>query len=461
MSVSFKQPNNKINSVRFNEGLVWTAISSVIEEITGDAPISLDNAVKGNITELIQYGLCTQAGTPTPSSPIDIKCNNGTLKARHQSGLPNGYTLLDCVGGNGSQYVITDVYLSSTDVVECEYRNSSTTGYGAIYGIYKNSDSSALYGNQTYYCYDEANNKVDSDISVDTEWHESRHDFVNGTLTIDGAITSFTPWEFTNSTKNAVLSRYYNGSYGYNWKGYIRKFKVTRGNEVVCDLLPCKDSSDVAGLYDLVTSTFYTPTGGALLEGNVVDDIEIVVVGTPEVLTVSATGATSQTVSVPNLFGVDNRKDTIDIISGEISRTCGVLVLDGTENWQAFPGNQYFSLYDIEPAGPIPTRAPQNPRPISTHFQHETPGDPPFLRVSGDNLEFYYDEEFSDLTTWKAWLASQYAAATPVIMVYKLYDEYTEQTTPKRLRTAEGTNTISVTAEVEPIYLEAKYSQSV
>ena len=179
--------------------------------------------------------------------------------------LPSGYTPLNCVGGNGSQYVITDIYLASTDVVECEFRNSSTTGYGAVYGIYKAGEASAFYGNKTYYGYDFANSKVDTDIEVDTKWHSSRHDFVNGTLTVDNTTVSFEPFEFTNTTKNGILTRYYNGSYGYNWNGYIRKFKVTRDGEVICDLTPAKNEDNIPGLYDFISGNFYTAASGTLL----------------------------------------------------------------------------------------------------------------------------------------------------------------------------------------------------
>lgn len=290
--------------------------------VTGVSPLLLAAALNKPIKCLTQYGLCTTVDG-------DIFCNNGKLTAVHRSGLPSGYKLLECVGGSGTQYIITDLYLASTDVIECEYRNSSTTGFGAVYGIFKAGESSALYGNQTYYGYDVANNKVDTEMAVDTEWHSSRHDFVHGTLTIDDTTVTFTPFEFVNSTKNAVLSRYYNGNYGYNWKGYIRKFKVTRGNEVVCDLLPAKDSNDIAGLYDLVSGSFYTAAAGTLIEGNEVDDYELSVVGTPEVLAVTATGAASQTASVVNLFSTGAVHDEHEVISGTVTRRTVVSVSGG------------------------------------------------------------------------------------------------------------------------------------
>ena len=264
-----------------------------IKTLTGNAPLTFD-ALAAALVSLTQDGKTVQDGTPTPDAPVDIVCNNGTLKMRHRSGLPTGYKLLDSVGSNGDAYVITNTYLASTDVVETEFRNSSTTGYGALYGIYKTGESTALYGNRTYYGYDETNIAINTDIPVDTEWHSSRHDFVNGTLTIDDTTISFTPWTFANTTKNGILTRYYNGSYGYVWKGYIRKFKVTRGNEVICDLLPAKNSNDVAGLYDLISGDFYTATGGTLLEGDVVDDYELIVDGTPEVLSLAGNYASGE-----------------------------------------------------------------------------------------------------------------------------------------------------------------------
>lgn len=291
--------------------------SGTITTVTGVSPLTLANALAKPIKKLIQYGKVTTSGG-------DTYCNNGKLTAVHRSGLPNGYKLLEYVGGNGSRYVLIDLYLASTDVVECEFKNSTTTGYGAMYGVFKLGESSALYANQTYYGYDVDNNKVDTGIRVDTEWHSSRHDFVNGTLTIDNTTVNFTPWTFTNSTKNAVLTRFYNGSYGYHWKGYLRKFKVTRGNEVICDLLPAKDSNDVAGLYDLVSGTFYTSAAGTLLEGNEVDDYELRVVGTPEVLSVG-----TQTATVVNLFATGDVKDEQDIISGVVTRRTEVSVSGG------------------------------------------------------------------------------------------------------------------------------------
>lgn len=422
---------------------------SVVKTITGEAPITFD-ALAATLVSLTQDGKTVQDGTPTPDNPVDIVCNNGTLMMRHRSGLPSGYKLLEYVGGSGSQYVITDTYLASTDVIECEYRNSSTTGYGAVYGVFKLGESSALYGNQTYYGYDIANNKVGADVRVDTKWHSSRHDFVNGTLTIDDATVTFTPWSFTNGTKNAVLSRFYNGSYGYNWKGYIRKFKVTRGNEVICDLLPAKDSNDVAGLYDLISGSFYTATGGTLLEGDVVDDYELIVDGTPEVLSIG-----EQTASVQNLFAVDNYKDTHEIIGGTVKRNVGIKVFDGTEEWAAHTVvGTYRYRFEDKKVEKYPF--------VSTHFVYSSKASGEIsngeMMCGAASANVYFrNTDCATLADFTAWLASQYAAGTPVIVLYPLATETTESVQGQRLHSASGENTISVTSNVDPVNLTVEY----
>lgn len=466
--------------------LIWLKIlqgaSFVVNKITGTSPITLTNAINSTIISLKQYGKCVQDGTPTPDAPVDIVCNNGALKMVHRSGLPSGYKLLEYVGGNGSRNVLTDVYLASTDVVECEFKNSTTTGYGAMYGVFKLGESSALYANQTYYGYDADNNKVDTGIRVDTEWHSSRHDFVNGTLTIDDTTVTFAPFEFENSVKNAVLSRYYNNNYGYSWKGYVRKFKVTRNGEVVCDLLPAKNSNDVAGLYDLVTGIFYEGMGGDLLEGNEVDDYELSVVGTPEVLTVSADGAETQTVTdIPMLLSVGDYADEAEIISGLLTHRVGIKVLDGTEEiWgttSQTPGYTTILTNCYTVAIPLGNAPIYKRRVYCTHLNSSdalpaadkrqgyallgnggagTPA--PLLNKYAIGLGL--TARFPTIAGLKQWLAEQYAAGTPVIVIYPLAEETTEQTAPQPLTTTKGTNTVTVTSNIDLVTLEVEYKEN-
>ena len=440
--------------------------------VSGSAPLTFSDALSNEIRSLIQYGKVTTVDG-------EMFCNNGKLVAVHRSGLPSGYKLLEYVGGNGSRYVLTDLYLASTDVVECEFRNSTTTGYGAIYGVFKLGESSALYANQTYYGYDADNNKVDTDIRVDTEWHSARHDFVNGTLTIDDITVTFTPFEFVNSVQNAVLSRYYNNNYGYNWKGYVRKFKVTRNGEVVCDLLPAKNSNDVAGLYDLVTGNFYTATGGDLLEGNEVDDYELRVVGTPEVLTVSRNLLTRDGETTGKIIGADGTvaENANYCISAPFTLSAGNYVCTW---YNGSAGTKPFSVFACDTDGTPKTDG-------RIFYQARTEGgiNTGEFTVEAETLAVSsYRSNATDLTIYRtpqtASVVNLYAVGNVkdeqdiisgvvtrrtevvvsggVITVSALAEPVTEHVTAQHLRTAAGDNTVSVTSNVDPVDLSAEYA---
>lgn len=423
--------------------------------LTGTLPLTLPHSLAAAIRSLIRTGSMTQTPAPTPDAPVYPTINGGVVQMVHRSGLPSGYKLLEYVGSSGAAYVLTDVYLASTDVVEAEFRNSSTTGYGALYGVFKLADSSALYANQTYYGYDESNNKVDTDIRVNTDWHSSRHDFVNGTLTIDDTTVTFTPFEFANSVQNAVLSRYYNNSYGYIWKGYIRKFKVTRSGEVICDLLPAKNSNDEAGLYDLISGNFYTATGGTLLEGSEVNDYEPAVVGTPETLSVD-----TQTASVVNLFAVGDYADSVDVVSGTVTRQVGCHVFDGTESFGSYTGNRLVYMMGDQwrnRSGCVCTHFPSARNSSDTTLN--TVYASGVTQGSIDRLSIWFRTTDYTASTLKAFLAAQYAAGTPVIVWYPLATPTTESVTPQALRTQDGTTIVSSSAGSVGATVEYKASE--
>lgn len=63
------------------------------------------------------------------------------------------------------------------------------------------------------------------------------------------------------------------------------------------------------------------------------------------------------------------------------------------------------------------------------------------------------------ITRIEMFLADQYAQGTPVIVMYPLATETTESVTPQRLKTEQGDNVITVTAEVSNIEFEVEYTK--
>lgn len=434
--------------------------------LSGVSPLTLLNAVSLNYIKA--FGKCEQASTPTTASNVDIVCNNGTLKVRHQSGLPIGYQAYEYITTNGSKWLNTGVKLTSTDVIETEFKNNSATSYGALYGVFALGQSSAFYANNTYYGYDIANDKVDTGVSVDTAWHTLRQDFSNGIITLDGNDTTYTPFEFENTENNYLFARYYNNSYGYGFKGSCKRFKVFRNGVLICDLIPAIRLSDNAiGMYDLVQNEFRGNLGsGDFTISNQIDDpIEVYYDGTVETISIDTTGSSA---TCQPLLSVGTYKDVQNITNGAVTRNVGVVVLDGTEDWRLYSSTRDVCLYDTvdayKPASPMAI--------LSTHFAGSsqstsqqsantirlTYGNSDFglfsIRLEGTSADNAVDE-------LKQFLASQYAAGTPVIVVYPLATPTTDTVAGQTLSLEKGTNTITAEGSVDDLELEVYYKASV
>lgn len=178
--------------------------------------------------------------------------------------LPPGYKRLEYIRATGTQYINTQLKLASTDYIMTRFKNTSASGVGGIYGIYKAGESTALYANGTYYAYDASNNKVNTGVSVDTDWHNVTHAFGYGVLILDETYTTFTPFSFTNTNNCPLFARTYNNAIGYYFSGDIAYWQVYRNDELYMDLIPCIDPNNEVGMYDMVGGSFYGKSGSGV-----------------------------------------------------------------------------------------------------------------------------------------------------------------------------------------------------
>lgn len=428
------------------------------------SPLLLPDAIANSLHYVKAYGGTEQNGTPTPASPVDIVCNNGILKVRHQSGLPLGYQPYEYITASGNQWLNTGVKLANTDIVETEFKNSSSTGYGSLYGVFAMGQSSAFYANNTYYGYDVANDKVNTGVSVDTEWHTLRQDFGNGVITFDGNNTTYTPFEFENTKNNYLFSRYYNNSYGYGFKGSCKRFKVIRNGVLICDLIPAVQLSDnKIGMYDLVNNVFRGNLGtGDFDITNPINDLEIYVDGTVETIEDSM----GNSATCEPLLALGDYVDVQEILSGAVTRTLGAMVLTGNENWSNHA--TYSEIKTLYLTGAYSGSAQAI---LSTHYQGVSasnanmPVDSIKLsrRTTSDEYgTLYIKTDSLSLSNFKSFLAAQAAAGTPVIIVYPLATPTTESVTGQTLQVQAGDNTLEITqASLTGLELEAEYEQGV
>lgn len=56
-----------------------------VRELTGDGAVNWEDGVHCVIPEVKLLGKCGQDGTPTPETPVEIKCNNGTFMSNGQN----------------------------------------------------------------------------------------------------------------------------------------------------------------------------------------------------------------------------------------------------------------------------------------------------------------------------------------------------------------------------------------
>ena len=353
------------------------------ETVTGNAPITLSDAVAKPIASLTQTGLCTQASTPTPSSPVPIKCNNGEIKY-------------------GKPITIDSARITA----------------------YISEDG--LWVADTGYC-------IAIPVTVGNKYA------IRMTETDSDIVGTIFRWGFTNSTTPS----------GQQLSQWVRSTpQDTQFAELTADntyLIIQLSASKAAG----VVSNGYL----------VVQEQTIYVDGTPEVLTVTDADSNTQTASVTDLFSVYSYADAQDVIRGAVTHNVGIKVLDGTENWKKLTGQSAF--YVSLPEMLVISEAEKG---LSTHYNGSKatnanlPDNSIKLTYSSDyGMILIKDTAYSTKDDFSAYLAAQYAAGTPVIIVYPLATPYTEQVTAQPLTTSVGTNTVSVTAEVSPVNLASVY----
>lgn len=144
----------------------------------------------------------------------------------------------------------------------------------------------------------------------------------------------------------------------------------------------------------------------------------------------------------------------VDSVTGEGQETWKLVTLDGTENWK-YEGNAYFVGHNI--LSNLPTEKDGK----CSHFIYQ-------FNYGGDNIfctdDFVYTgakltEKYIDVNAWKAYLAAQYAAGTPVQIAYKLVTPVPIKTTGAQpIPALSGINTVltdadsvTVTGRADPI----------
>lgn len=395
--------------------LIWLALvkggGGIIKTVSGTSPLSLANAIAHSIVSLTQTGKCSQASTPTPTSPVDIKCNNGALKMLNLANMTEG------------------------NIVVGKYINNSGAEQGASSNFYYSPfipvKASTAYTLKTSRSLNYANFLE----------YDANKDFTKRTLYGSAGTPAGNTTTHTTDATTAYIR------FGSNINGST----LTAADVLAVEWMLTEGS----------TAMDFVPYG------------QLSTIGTPEVITVTHADSTTQTAGAENLYAIGSTyADTQDIISGAVTRNTGVLVLNGTEDFLPIEGTILTNCYTL--AIPLGDGAMTNRRVVCTHFKSaDTLPDSnarqgyALIGNGGNNtpapltnkyaVAFGAKTAYPSIDSFKAFLAAQYAAGTPVIVIYPLAEPTTETVTGQPLSTTAGTNTVSWTAEVSGKTMACEY----
>ena len=243
---------------------------------------------------------------PTPDAPMDIVCNNGVLKVRHQSGLPLGYTALEYIQSSGSQYIDTGRVPNNNDIVEQKFQKVGTsTTVCAWYGSMPSSQTiTPRFGvgssviNQSFAVFAGVNYTASVGLA-DTNAHTLRFqaseerkfsyefDGISGEFSVGSDLytpaVELTSYLFARHGTDGVQVYDNEGTKIYYHREYLAD------GTLVLNMVPVKrDSDDVLGMYDTVSGQFFTNQGtGDFVAGDPVSDpVEVYTDGTVETINV-------------------------------------------------------------------------------------------------------------------------------------------------------------------------------
>ena len=174
------------------------------------------------------------------------------------------------------------------------------------------------------------------------------------------------------------------------------------------------------------------------------------------------------TATCEDLLSIGTYTDQQEIIDGTVTRKVGVKVFDGTENWGAGSAqnpNRFTLAGAFSDIAQIPDEnvgysncytVIARSSSIQSNLQNNE---------CGWNTTYVFcvrDDRFDTVAQFTAWLASQYNAGTPVIIVYPLATPTTESVTGQPMQVQQGDNFVEITqASLDNLEIEAKYQAAV
>lgn len=425
-SVNEFDANAITNGYFYNENLVWVANASVyttdyMKTVKGKYTLVLGNVTTLSTTVNVRVNLFN--ANKEIQSQVVIPITPDTTEYTYEVDIPNGISYVR-ISTNPS-YVVVSSFNNSKPVY--------ADGVVETIGLYSANHSNLLAPNMihqgtiqsgtgaiiyaTTRCYTDAI-KVNAGKTI---WVSAK----SGTPPIFGSARLYSTSAINTYTGEVFGTAFSFGDYtGYSFTAtsdtYIRFLFLQNADFTPADVV------DAQATIQSTTPTTYEPyyDGG--------------------------------TATAEMLLSLGDYTDEQEIISGVVTRKLGVKVLDGTESTSTIGGIFRLNCPDIIPEM---TTGWQTRR-ICTH------GVCGSASTTNSNIEIdtghiWFGGGFGlTESTGPQFLANQYAAGTPVIIVYPLATETTDTVTGQPMNTTAGDNILEITqASLNGLEVEVKYEQ--
>jgi len=248
-----------------------------------------------------------------------------------------------------------------------------------------------------------------------------------------------------------------------------RQYTVSYNTTVQIYIFYYESDGTMQQSYDTTSGTkktFTVPAGATHIRLQVNKSTEAAIADLEAQLETGATATTyaqyydGGTATCEDLLSVGDYTDVQEVIAGDVTRKVGVLVLDGTEDWSIHTSG----AMKINVSHPLQIQTIYG---VCTHFEgvpasvtaaNMTIGQ---FKLASTTNEMFFKTSYDNTTSWKNWLADQYAAGTPVIIVYPLATSTTESVAGQTLQVQAGDNTLEITqASIDDLEIEAEYQKA-
>lgn len=441
-------------------GIHGATSGSTITLVVGNVTICT-SAITRTVGNKLYVKATLNAGTATLYVKDETANTEDTQTGSYGTSQPNPTASVYLLGNAGGQYadVNSDIYMArikENDTVVMDYvpaRQVATAGfYDTVSGTFKTAitASSLVADGDVVPTPDTPMDIVSNNGVLRTypDIHNTATDTLGAYLNINNAVVGNNGFGYTDYI--AVVP---GKAYDFGARSGSEKYILTYDEN--------KNYLDYTN--DPGTAFTYTPASGvayircnfersyqnfAIRQQGIYTDGEV------ETIADSA----NHTATVATLLGIGDYRDTQNINTGAITRNVGIKVLDGTEDWTYNNSSFLMNLVD---------RLPQKHFMFCTHFNYNDGSSTaiPNLCIGGagaTNTIFIKYQTYNTAKQFKQFLADQYAAGTPVIIIYPLATPTTESVAGQTLQVQAGDNTLEITqASLNGLELEAQYQAAV